>query len=124
LDPLEGTTITAVGGNNALAVVAMAQHGNSLQAPDVYMRQNRRWGWSARRGGAIWTRPVAQNLAQLAAAKGTLVENLMVCVLDRRHAQLIADIRATCARINLDSRWGCQAGYRHRAARKRYRYCM
>jgi len=101
LDPLEGTTITAVGGNNALAVVAMAQHGNLLQAPDVYMDKIA-VGGGLPDGVVDLDAPVAQNLAQLAAAKGTLVENLMVCVLDRpRHAQLIADIRATGARINL-----------------------
>ncbi len=101
LDPLEGTDITAAGGPNALAVVAMTDKGGFLNAPDVYMDK-------IAVGPGIdpdildLDAPIADVLGKLAKAKGGTVEELMVCILDRpRHEQLIADVRASGARINL-----------------------
>lgn len=101
LDPLEGTTITATGGPNALAVIAMAEHGGFLNAPDVYMDKIA-IGHGLPENIVHIDAPVADNLQALAAAKKTQIEQLVVCVLNRpRHAQLIADIRQTGARIML-----------------------
>jgi fructose-1,6-bisphosphatase class II len=98
LDPLEGTTICAKGGNNALSVIAIAEHGNFLHAPDTYM-QKIAVGPDAR--GAIDLKlSVTENLKRVAEAKRKYVEDLTVIVLDRpRHADLIAEIRRAGARI-------------------------
>lgn len=101
LDPLEGTTITATGGSNAMAVIAMATEGNFLNAPDVYM-QKIAVGGGLPDGVVHIDDPVLDNLTRLAECKKVPVEELVVCVLDRpRHEQLIADVRATGARIRL-----------------------
>jgi fructose-1,6-bisphosphatase II / sedoheptulose-1,7-bisphosphatase len=101
LDPLEGTTITATGGPNALAVVAMAGAGGFLHAPDVYMDK-------IAVGGGLpdhvvdLDNPIAQNLKNLAKAKGAELSDLQVCILYRpRHEELIAKTRETGARIML-----------------------
>jgi fructose-1,6-bisphosphatase II / sedoheptulose-1,7-bisphosphatase len=102
LDPLEGTTITAKGGSNALAVIAMAEAGGFLNAPDVYMDK------IAIGGGLgdivdLDEMPKA-NLRALAKAKKVDVADLVVCILDRpRHADLIAKVREAGARIMLIS---------------------
>ncbi len=100
LDPLEGTTICARGGNNALSVIAVAEEGNFLHAPDTYM-QKIAVGPSAR--GAIDLRASAtENLKNIAKAKKCHVEDLTVVILDRpRHCDLIAEVRASGARIYL-----------------------
>jgi fructose-1,6-bisphosphatase II / sedoheptulose-1,7-bisphosphatase len=101
LDPLEGTTITAKGGANALAVIAMAESGNFLNAPDVYMDKIAVGGGLPEGVVDIDNSP-EQNLRNLAKAKGADVEDLLVCILDRpRHADLIAKVRAAGARIML-----------------------
>ncbi|MGE3335412.1 MAG: class II fructose-bisphosphatase [Rhodospirillaceae bacterium] len=101
LDPLEGTTITAKGGANALAVIAMAESGNFLNAPDVYMDKIAVGGGLPDGVVDIDNTP-EQNLKSLAKAKGADVEDLLVCILDRpRHADLIAKVRAAGARIML-----------------------
>src|SRR5579864_8416134 len=102
LDPLEGTTITAKGGANALAVVAMAEAGGFLNAPDVYMDKI---GIGAGLGEVVdLDEPPATNLKNLAKAKGSDVADLVVCVLDRpRHSELIAKVREAGARIMLIS---------------------
>ena len=101
LDPLEGTTITATGGSNAMAVIAMANEGNFLNAPDVYM-QKIAVGGGLPDGVVHIDDPVLDNLTRLAEAKNVPVEELVVCILDRpRHERLIADVRATGARIRL-----------------------
>jgi len=101
LDPLEGTTITANGGPNALAVVALAEAGGFLNAPDVYMDKIA-VGNGLPEGVVDLDASVADNLHALAAAKGGNVSDLLVCVLDRpRHADLIANVRAVGARIML-----------------------
>ena len=101
LDPLEGTTITAKGMNNAITVIAMAEESGFLNAPDVYMDK-------IAVGGGLpqdivdLDESAAKNLAELAKAKDSEVEDLVVCVLDRpRHAELIAQIREAGARIML-----------------------
>jgi fructose-1,6-bisphosphatase II / sedoheptulose-1,7-bisphosphatase len=101
LDPLEGTTITAKGGPNALAVIAMAEEGNFLNAPDVYMDKIAVGGGLPDGVVDIDEQPKA-NLRSLAKAKKTEVGDLVVCILDRpRHAELIAKVREAGARIML-----------------------
>ena len=103
LDPLEGTTITAKGGPNALAVIAMANKGGFLKAPDVYMDKIAVGGDLPHDLVDIDASP-AQNLKSVALAKRVEVSDLVVCVLDRpRHQELIARIREAGARIMLIS---------------------
>ena len=101
LDPLEGTTITAKGGPNAIACLAMAPRGGFLNAPDVYMHKIA-VGGGLPAGIIDINDPPAANLARLAEVKRVEVEDLVVCILDRpRHEQLIADVRTAGARIRL-----------------------
>ncbi len=103
LDPLEGTTITAKGGQNALAVIAMAPQGGFLNAPDVYMDKIA-VGGGLPEGVVDLDAEPAENLKELAKAKKVEVADLVVCILDRpRHAELIAKVRAAGARIMLIS---------------------
>ncbi|HEY6334246.1 MAG TPA: class II fructose-bisphosphatase, partial [Alphaproteobacteria bacterium] len=103
LDPLEGTTITARGGPNALAVIALAEHGNFLNAPDVYMDKIAVGGGLPDGVVDIDASP-KENLRSLAKAKESEVEDLVACILDRpRHAELIAKVREAGARIMLIS---------------------
>ncbi|MDX2027797.1 MAG: class II fructose-bisphosphatase [Alphaproteobacteria bacterium] len=101
LDPLEGTTITARGGNNALAVIALAEEGGFLHAPDVYMDKIA-VGGGLPEGVVDLDASVAENLKNLAKAKQADLSDLQVCILDRpRHTELIAKVRETGARITL-----------------------
>ncbi len=101
LDPLEGTTICATGGYNAMAVVAMAQAGGFLHAPDVYMDKIA-VGVGLPDGVVDLDASPEENLKNLAGAKGAEIAELQVCILDRpRHAELIARVRACGARIML-----------------------
>ena len=103
LDPLEGTTITAKGGANALAVIAMAEEGGFLNAPDVYMDKIA-VGGGLPDGVVDLDEDPARNLRELAKAKKAEVSDLVVCILDRpRHAELIAKVREAGARIMLIS---------------------
>jgi len=103
LDPLEGTTITAKGGPNALAVVAMAEQGGFLNAPDVYMDKIAVGGGLPEGVVDLDEKPEA-NLRNLAKAKGVDVSDIVACILDRpRHAELVAQVRAAGARIMLIS---------------------
>lgn len=103
LDPLEGTTITAKGGQNALAVIAMAEQGGFLNAPDVYMDKIAVGGGLPAGVVDLDMKP-ADNLKSLAKAKNVDVADLVVCILDRpRHAELIAKVRESGARIMLIS---------------------
>ncbi len=103
LDPLEGTTITAKGGQNALAVIAMAEDGGFLNSPDVYMDKIA-VGGGLPDGVVDLDASPKENLRALAKAKGSEASNLVVCVLDRpRHHGLIAGIREAGARIMLIS---------------------
>src|SRR5690349_20362506 len=101
LDPLEGTTITAKAGANALAVLAIAEQGCLLNAPDVYMDKIA-VGPGYPQGIVDLDRPVSENVAAVASAKGVKPSELIVCVLDRpRHAELIAELRAIGCGIQL-----------------------
>src|SRR5277367_1115674 len=101
VDPLEGTSITAKGGPNAIATVALAEHGNFLHAPDIYMEKIA-VGGGLPDGVVSLDAPVQENLKNLALAKKVDVSELMVCMLDReRHHETIAKIREAGARITL-----------------------
>ena len=103
LDPLEGTTITAKGGPNAIACLAMAPHGGFLNAPDTYMNKIAVGGGLPEGVIDIEAAPET-NLKTLAEAKGVAVSDLVVLILDRpRHEKLIADVREAGARIQLIS---------------------
>lgn len=94
LDPLEGTTITAKAGPNALAVLACAEEGNLLNAPDVYM-DKLAVGPGYPDGIIDLAKSPTENVRAVAAAKGVEPGDIIVCVLDRpRHADLIAELRA------------------------------
>ena len=100
LDPLEGTTICATGGPNALAVIAMADGGNLLHCPDTYMEKIA--AGPAGRGIVDLDKSPTENLRALAAAKGCNVEDLMVIILSRpRHDAIIKEVRQAGARIRL-----------------------
>ena len=101
VDPLEGTSITAKGGPNAIATVALAERGNFLHAPDIYMEKIAVGGGQPE-GVVHLEASVKENLKNLALAKGVDIADLMVCMLDRdRHAEKIAKIREAGARIML-----------------------
>jgi fructose-1,6-bisphosphatase II / sedoheptulose-1,7-bisphosphatase len=94
LDPLEGTTITAKAGPNALAVLAIAEQGGLLNAPDVYM-DKLAIGPGYPEGTIDLARSPTENVRSLAAAKGVEPNEIICCVLDRpRHAAMIAELRA------------------------------
>ncbi len=101
LDPLEGTTICATGGPNALAVIAMAQEGGLLNSPDVYMDKIA-IGGGLPAGVVDLDESVKTNLANLAKAKKRDVSDLVACILNRpRHEELIAEAREAGVRIQL-----------------------
>ncbi len=101
LDPLEGTTITAKGLTNALAVIAMAEEGGFLYSPDVYMDKIA-VGGGLPEGVVDLDEAPATNLANLAKAKNLEVSDIVACILDRpRHEELIAKVREAGARIML-----------------------
>jgi fructose-1,6-bisphosphatase II / sedoheptulose-1,7-bisphosphatase len=101
VDPLEGTTLTAKGGPNAMAVIAVAERGNFLHAPDIYM-QKIAVGGGFSDGVVDLDAPVSENLRNLARAKKCEVSDLVACILDRdRHKELIAHTREAGARIML-----------------------
>ena len=101
LDPLEGTTITAKAGPNALAVLAAAEEGCLLNAPDVYM-DKLAVGPGYPEGIIDLAKSPTENVKAVAAAKGVAPNEIIVCVLDRpRHAELIAELRALGCGIQL-----------------------
>lgn len=101
LDPLEGTTIVATGGANALAVVACAEHGGFLNAPDVYMDKIAVGAGLPDNVVDLDATP-RENLEALASARASAISDLVVCILDRpRHKELIAAVREAGARIML-----------------------
>ncbi len=99
-DPLEGTTLCATGGANAISVIAIAEHGGFLRAPDTYMEKI---AVGPRAKGAIdLNKTPTENLRAVADAKGVYVEDLTVVILNRpRHERLIKEVRAAGARIKL-----------------------
>lgn len=93
LDPLEGTTITAKAGPNALAVLAAAEEGCLLNAPDTYM-DKLAVGPGYPEGIISLDKSVSENVHAVAAAKGVEPKDVIVCVLDRpRHAAIIEELR-------------------------------
>jgi fructose-1,6-bisphosphatase II / sedoheptulose-1,7-bisphosphatase len=101
LDPLEGTTITAKGGPNALAVLAAAEQGCLLNAPDVYM-EKLAVGPGYPDGIISLEKSVSENVKAVARAKGVKPGEIMVCVLDRpRHGELIGELRKLGCGIQL-----------------------
>ncbi|WP_088070268.1 class II fructose-bisphosphatase [Gottfriedia luciferensis] len=100
VDPLEGTNIVASGGWNALAVIAIADHGNLLHAPDMYMEKLAVGPEAV--GKVDINASVLENLTAVAQAKGKNINEVVATVLNReRHAKLIEEIRAAGARIKL-----------------------
>ena len=100
VDPLEGTNLCATGGPGAVAVLAAAERGGLLHAPDIYM--DKIVVGPTARGHVHLDAPVAENLRNIAKAFDRRVSELTIVVMDReRHLQLIEDIRAAGARIIL-----------------------
>jgi len=101
LDPLEGTTITANAGPNALAVLAIAEKGCLLNAPDVYMEKIA-IGPGYPEGTVSLDKSVSDNVRALAAAKNVQPHEIIACVLDRpRHDPIVAELRALGCGIKL-----------------------
>ncbi|AKU90896.1 class II fructose-bisphosphatase [Vulgatibacter incomptus] len=100
LDPLEGTTICATGRGNSISVIAIAERGKFLHAPDTYMEKI---AVGPKAKGAIDLRKTpTENLRRIADAMNRYVEDLTVCILDRpRHEKLIREVRDAGARIKL-----------------------
>ncbi len=102
VDPLEGTNLCALGANNAIAVLAAAERGGLLNAPDMYM--DKIVVGPSCKGAVDIEAPVEENLRNIARRLGRDVDDLTVVCLDRdRHRQLVADVRAAGARIRLIS---------------------
>jgi len=100
VDPLEGTNLCATGEPNAIAVLAASSKGGLLHAPDLYM-EKLVVGPSSKHAVSL-DAPVEENLQAIARCLERSVDDLVIVVLDRpRHEKLIADIRATGARIRL-----------------------
>src|SRR4051794_20481017 len=109
VDPLEGTNLCATGAANAIVVLAAANRGGLLHAPDLYM-EKLVVGPSARDAVSL-DAPVNANLTAIARSLDRDIEDLVVIVLDRpRHTQLIEEIRAAGARIRLISDGDLSAG--------------
>jgi len=101
LDPLEGTTITAKAGPNALAVLAIAESGCLLNAPDTYM-EKLAIGPGYAEGTIDLTKSVSDNIHSVARAKGVEPHEITACVLDRdRHEAIIAELRALGCGVRL-----------------------
>jgi fructose-1,6-bisphosphatase II / sedoheptulose-1,7-bisphosphatase len=101
VDPLEGTSITAKGGPNAIATLALAERGGFLHAPDIYM-DKLAVGPGLPDGVVNLDASIEENLRELARAKKCEIGDLMVCTLDRdRHQDMIKACRAAGARITL-----------------------
>jgi len=100
VDPLEGTTICAVGGYNSISVMAVGSKGNLMHAPDTYM--NKIAVGPSAKGVIDITLSVTENIKRVAEAKKCRVQDLTAMVLDRpRHAELIKELRETGCRIHL-----------------------
>jgi fructose-1,6-bisphosphatase II / sedoheptulose-1,7-bisphosphatase len=101
VDPLEGTSITAKGGPNAMAVVALAEKGGFLHAPDIYMEKIA-VGPGLPHEVVDLDESIETNLRELARAKKSDISDLVVCLLDRdRHKEVVKRCRAAGARIML-----------------------
>jgi fructose-1,6-bisphosphatase II len=102
VDPLEGTNLCATGQPDSIAVIALAEDGKFLNAPDTYM--NKLVVGPQSKGAIDMTRPPTWNLHAVAESKRCRVEDLTVVILDRdRHTAMIAEVRKAGARIRLIS---------------------
>ncbi len=109
VDPLEGTNLCALGANNAIAVLAAAERGGLLNAPDMYM--DKIVVGPSCKGAVDIDAPVKDNLHAIATRLKRKVEDLTIVVLDRpRHNKLIQDIRDAGARIRLITDGDLSAG--------------
>src|SRR2546430_17152511 len=109
VDPLEGTNLCALGANNAIAVLAAAERGGLLNAPDIYM--DKIVVGPSSRGVIDIDEPVKDNLKNIARRLGRDIEDLTVIVLDRqRHKKITDDVREAGARIRLISDGVLSAG--------------
>lgn len=100
VDPLEGTNIVASGGWNALAVLAIADQGNLLHAPDMYMEKIAVGPEAV--GQVDINASVLDNLKAVAKAKNKDIQDVVATVLNReRHAKIIHELREAGARIKL-----------------------
>ncbi len=101
VDPLEGTALTAKNAPNALTVVALAEQGNFLHAPDIYMDKIA-VGGELPEGVVDLDASIGENLRNLARARKSGIDELILCTLDReRHEELIAHTREAGARVML-----------------------
>jgi fructose-1,6-bisphosphatase II len=101
VDPVEGTTLTALGRGNAISVIALAERGAMFNPGPVFYMEKIAVGPECV-GVVDITRTPAQNLEAVAKRKGESVRNLTAVILDRpRHAELIEEVRAAGARIRL-----------------------
>jgi fructose-1,6-bisphosphatase II len=99
-DPLEGTTLCATGVSNAISVIAIAEKGGFLRAPDTYMEKIA--VGPAAKGRIDLRKSATENLRAVADAKGLYVEDITVAILNRpRHERLIREVRTAGARIKL-----------------------
>lgn len=109
VDPLEGTNLCATGSGGAVTVLAAAERGGLLHAPDCYMEKI--MVGPAAKGAVDLEAPVKHNLKAIARRLQRGVDDLVIVVLDRpRHQKLIADIREAGARIRLISDGDLSAG--------------
>ena len=103
VDPVDGTTLMAKGMPNAISVLAVAERGAMFDPSAVFYMEKIAVGPDAADAIDI-TAPVSENLRKVAKAKKSSVSDLTVCILDRpRHAELIAQVRETGARIRMIS---------------------
>lgn len=109
VDPLEGTNLCALGANNAIAVLAAAERGGLLNAPDIYM--DKIVVGPSCKGAVDIEAPVKYNLKAIAKSLDRDIEDLTVIVLDRpRHEELVREVREAGARIRLISDGDLSAG--------------
>jgi fructose-1,6-bisphosphatase II len=102
VDPLEGTNLVATGSGNAITVLAASEHGGLLHAPDTYLEKLCVGPIAA--GRVDITKSPTENVHRVAEALGRRVNDITVIILERdRHSDLIAEVRATGARIKLIS---------------------
>ncbi len=100
VDPLEGTNLCATGSPNSIAVLAAAEQGGLLHAPDVYLEKL--VVGPLAKGSVNIEASVAENMKELAKSLKRSVSDLLIVILERtRHEDLIAEVRATGARIRL-----------------------
>ncbi|MEN9706789.1 MAG: class fructose-bisphosphatase [Actinomycetota bacterium] len=101
VDPIDGTSLTAAGRQNAISVIAVADKDTMLDASSVYY-MNKLVAGPEGVGVVDIRKPIAENIRAIAKAKGKTVDEVIVAVLDRpRHAELIEEIRATGAGTRL-----------------------